>query len=76
MPWYLWFLIGIAVGSIATGVIKVIYNRIHTSCGTLRIDHSNPEKDVYRFDVDDLDNLSKKKRITLKVDNHADLSQK
>ena len=44
--------------------------------GTLRIDHSNPEKDVYRFDIDDLDSLCKKKRIIIRVDNRADLSQK
>lgn len=46
-----------------------------TASGTLRIDHSNPEKDIYRIDIDDLDKLSRKKRIVLKVDNHARLSQ-
>lgn len=44
--------------------------------GTLKIDHSNPEKDTYRFEIDKLDNLSKSKRVILKVDNDADLSQK
>ena len=43
--------------------------------GTLRVDRSNPAKDVYRFDIDDLDGLSKKKKILLKVDNKANLSQ-
>ena len=62
------FLAGVAVGSIVTSCRK--------ASGTLRIDHSNPEKDVYRFDIDDLNGLSKKKRIVLKVDNYADLSQK
>lgn len=43
--------------------------------GTLRIDHSNPEKDIYRIDIDNLDELSNKKEIILKVDNDAHLSQ-
>ena len=49
---------------------------IRTISGTLRIDRSNPEKDVYRFDVDDLNKLPKKKFILLAVDKNADLSQK
>lgn len=47
----------------------------HKPSGTLRIDHSNPEKDIYRIDIDNLDELSKKKEIVLKVDNDAHLSQ-
>lgn len=42
--------------------------------GTLRIDRTNPLKDVYRLDVEDIDKLSEKKRIVLKVDPNADLS--
>lgn len=45
------------------------------TAGVLKIDHSNPEKDVYRFEIADLDGLSKKKHIVLRVDNSADLSQ-
>ena len=65
-------LIGCFIGSVIT---SFIYS-IKTSYGTLRIDHSNPEKDVYRFDVDDIDELSNKKRIVLKVDNNAIISHK
>ena len=53
----------------------VLFSKTSVS-GTLRIDQSNSEKDVYRFDIDDLDKLSKKKQIVLKVDSKADLSQK
>lgn len=47
----------------------------HKPSGTLRIDHSNPEKDIYRFEINDFDALSKKKRIVINVDNDAHLSQ-
>lgn len=63
--------IGVIIGSIVAN----IYHYMHTSSGTLRIDHSNPDKDVYRIELDDLDNLSKKKRIVLQIDNNAELSR-
>ena len=46
-----------------------------TARGTLKIDQSNPEKDLYLFEIDDLDELSKKKRILLNIDRNANLSQ-
>lgn len=63
---------GLLAGSLLCNVVCIAY--IRRTHGTLRIDHTNPEKDVYRFDVDDLDSLAKKKRITLLVDNDAILS--
>lgn len=65
-------LIGIAVGSSVTNFIFYI----RSGFGVLRIDRSNPDKDVYRLEIDKIDDISKKKRVVLKVDNHADLSQK
>ena len=76
MSWYLWLIVGIIVGMIVTLVFSSILRRVRTACGTLKIDHSNPEKDVYRLDIGDLDKLSNKKRVVLTVDNRADLSQK
>ena len=64
-----------ALGGIALGLIFSALIRGVRCDGTLRIDHSNPDKDTYRFEVNDLDNLSKKKRIVLKVDNNAIFSQ-
>ena len=70
---YLFAVVGVLVGSIISNITFSIRYR---KAGTLRIDHSNPEKDVYRIEIDDLDGLSKKKHVILKVDNNADLSQK
>ena len=42
--------------------------------GVLRIDQSNPEKDIYRLEIDNLDILPKKKKIVLKVSKN-DLTQ-
>lgn len=66
-------LIGFMFGVMVVGIL----DEIKTAHGTLRIDHSNPEKDVYRFDVTcHLSTLKDKTRITFKIDNNADLSQK
>lgn len=68
----LWFLLGLLSGVIITIVICCL----QTKRGVLKIDRSDPERDIYRLDIDDLDVLSKKKRLLLKIDNDADLSQK
>ena len=72
MNMYMW----IAVCVISVLIIKDIIFYIINKVGTLKIDHSDPEKDIYRIDINDLDKLSKKKLIVLKVNNNADLSQK
>ena len=62
---------GIIVGMLLLAVIVGAMSAI----GTLRIDMSNPEKDIYRLDVHDLDKIAKKKYIILQVDKNANLSQ-
>lgn len=71
MDHYIWFLIGIVIGSIVSNIIFYI----RTGSGTLRIDHSNPDKDLYRFEIDDLDKLDSQKKVLLKIDHNANLSQ-
>lgn len=68
-----WFIvIGALIGSIVSNIIF----HMKTAYGTLKIDHSNPEKDVYRIEFNKFDDIDKKKYLRLKIDNHADLSQK
>lgn len=65
------------VGGFLTGVICAwTVWRLGLSSGILRIDHSNSKKDVYRFEIDDLDLLHEKDYILLKIEHEADLSQK
>ena len=54
--------------------VLILVWRKHATSGTLKIDCSDPGKDIYRLEVDDLDNLSRKRFIILRVDNKADLS--
>lgn len=65
-----WFLIGVFFGLFLCGLAIIL----KSNSGVLRIDHSNPEKDVYRFEIDKIEKLSKKHVIMLKVDNKANLS--
>lgn len=64
------FVGGVIIGSIITKIIFLARSRK----GVLRIDHSNPEKDIYRFELNDVADKSTK-RFILKVDHNADLSQ-
>lgn len=72
MEW-LYVLIGFVTGF---AVCNCIFGSYYKSVGTLRIDHSDKKKDVYLFEIDNLDELAEKKYIVLKVDNDANLSQK
>lgn len=66
---YFTFILGLIVG----GLIVLIFHHRITASGELLIDHTDPEKDIYRINVNNLDDLSKKKRVILKVDNNAKL---
>ena len=69
------FLFGMFAGFFIASLISFICF-CFMARGTLKIDHSDPEKDLYRFEIDDLDNLSKRKRVILSIEHDADLSQK
>lgn len=70
------FILYFAISVMLHILLAVLIRSLWPTVGVLRIDHSNPEKDVYRFDIENLDSLSCKNRIVLKVDNNADLSPK
>ena len=60
---WLWLVLGIVVGSLVSNVI--FYAR--TGHGILKIDRTNPAKDLYSLELGNLDDLPKKKRITLTI---------
>ena len=64
----------LAVCTIVSIIVSIVYHR-RTAYGTLYIDRSNPERELYHLAIDELDKISKKKRIMLKVDNNDRLSQ-
>lgn len=68
--WYL-LIIGFVLGVLAHIGLTLLL----TTSGTLRIDHSNPDKDKWLFEIGDTE-IHNKRRIVLKIDHHADLSQK
>lgn len=61
-------LAGLFSGLASTGLFETFKNIIKKPDGTLIIDKNNPEKDVYKFEVGDLDALDQKKHLTLKVE--------
>ena len=61
--------------SLASSIVTMLVMYLTSARGTLRIDHTNPEKDVYRIEFNNLEDLSRKKRVILDVDNSAILSQ-
>lgn len=67
---WLMFIFGAIVSMLLMGLVF-----LRTVVGTLKIDHDNPEKDVYRFDVTDIDALAKRKYIMLKVESNSHFSQ-
>lgn len=64
------------VSSLLGSIVTVLIIFLKSVRGTLRIDHSDPNKDMYRLELDDLDVLTRKKLVILDIDHHANLSQK
>lgn len=60
-------------GTLAGVLGTLVFLSTRKPFGVLRIDHSDPDKDVYRLEICDLDRLLRKKRVVLKVDKDAKL---
>ena len=65
-----WFVLGAFVSALGSCII----DRIRSARGVLRVDHSNPQKDLYLFEIDDIEKINKKKYVNLKIDHNAKLS--
>lgn len=62
-----------AFGAIAALLLACLFV-FRLLVGTLKIDHDDPEKDIYRFDVTDIDGLTKRKYILLRVESDSHFS--
>lgn len=66
--WWLWVVLGTLFGSILSNLIFYA----QSGHGILRIDQTNPEKDLYSLELNSLDDLPKKKRIVLTISTKTD----
>lgn len=57
----------VAIGFVFGLLTSVVCRGLTKKDGILRIDQSNPEKDVYSLEIENLDILPRKKKIVLKV---------
>ena len=57
------FTIGVVVGTAISNIVRIIW----MSDGTLNIDQTDPYKDLYKLEINELDILPKKKTIILRV---------
>lgn len=57
------FIAGALVGLVTTNLIWIR----GAVFGSLKIDQSSPEKDLYSLNIDNLDNLLKNKKVILKT---------
>lgn len=69
--YYMSFILGVMVGYFISRLII----RFFSAKATLQIDHSIPEKDIYRFDIDKIQDLDDCEYLLLKINHNADLSQ-
>lgn len=69
---FLWVCLGAFIGVL----VRCIIDAIRTGYGTLHIDHSDPEKDLFRFEIEDLADLNRKSVIQMNVVHHSNPSQK
>ena len=64
------FLLGLFLGMFINELLRIIF-----ISGTFLIDRSNPQKDICRLEVIDIDAISKKKYVTIKIQTDANLSR-
>lgn len=65
------------LGGIVVGMAIILIGVRLSAIGTLRIDHTSSEKDLYLFDIEkDMSVLDHRSLAILKIDHDANLSQR
>lgn len=69
-------LIGVAIGVIVCILVHLISKKLQTTIGVLKVNMTNPMKEVYTIDLEDLKAVETKKTVILKVVVEKDKAQK
>lgn len=67
---------GYVISMIIGAIVGCMLMKAYLTKGVLQIDKNDPERDVYRLCIDELESLDRKKYVMLKVDKHANVTQK
>lgn len=68
-------MIAVVVGVLLGSILSNLFYHLSNAHGILRIDNSDPDKKLYRFEIDNLGDLDNASHVTLKIDHDADLSR-
>ena len=71
---YIWFIVGAILGVLIGVLFAASIKRKQVSCGTLVIDLTDPERDIFRLVLDeDLESLATQTqiRLTVKVETNS-----
>lgn len=67
--------IAVVISALLGSILTSLFYRFSNAHGILRIDDSDPDKKLYRFEIDNLSDLDDRSYVTLKIDHDADLSR-
>lgn len=65
-----------AICMVIGAIVGCIFMKAYLTKGVLQIDKNDPEKDIYRLCINELENLERKKYIMLKIDKYANVTRK
>lgn len=66
----------LALGLVIGAAVSTLFMHFRAGHGTLHVDHSDPKKDTYRFNLDRLDELDKKQIFIMRVKHDTNATQK
>lgn len=64
-------LLYVAIGALVGALIAILFVIPKSTAGILFVDKSDPMKDLYRFNIIDLDALGKSRYVLLKVNDET-----
>jgi hypothetical protein len=62
------YFLALTIGGAIGAIIVTLFNLMRTGSGVLKIDRTNPDKELYQIVIDDLDDMRNKKRFMLTIE--------